>query len=802
MPESLVHVFGQFNVMLLGFAAMVGAITTIAALGLFDRSRSAAALRSDIWLNLAAVSMGFGIWATHFLGMLAFEPYADSGYAVTPIVASLLGAIVVSHAAFTLMSRAPHGRNAIVGGAILGAGTALAQLGGMTAFHVAGSVTWVTVPAAASILIGALLCCLAVSATTMKSAAARVSGASVLGVAPFLIHGIAILSLDVHPDPTVALAPSLVPPDRLAVVVAIVTFVLVSVSVLSTMFDLRNRQRRQRESELRALADAAVEGLTVCDGDLIVSVNSSLVRLCGLPSSDVTGKRLGDYVTDDCARARLLSDPDAPVETDWVHRDGSLIPVEIISHAIDFAGRSLMAFAVRDLRDRRKAEQKILFLAHHDALTGLDNRSTFNARLDSAIELARRSGHKLAVLCLDLDRFKEVNDLFGHVAGDQMLQRAAERVTGVLGTDMALARIGGDEFAVVVPKAADAAQAGEIADAILDALQPELSTSAGAAMVSCSIGIALYPNDGIDRQALLNHADTALQRAKLEGRGTYRFFEAAMGVEVRERRLMEHDLRHAVPRRELAIVYQPQSVVATGEIIGFEALLRWLHPDRGNVPPSLFIPIAEESGAIVQIGEWVLKTVCLEAATWPSRLRVGVNVSAVQLHSPDFPAMVQATLHEIGLNPDRLELEITETALVRDFDRALAALLQLKAIGVRISMDDFGTGYSSLSNLRAFPFDRIKIDRSFVSAIDHNDQSAAIVRAVLGLGRGLNLPILAEGVETAAELQFLNDELCQEAQGYLLGRPAPIGAFRSLTHPVAIEPASASSRIERAGMAA
>jgi diguanylate cyclase len=255
-----------------------------------------------------------------------------------------------------------------------------------------------------------------------------------------------------------------------------------------------------------------------------------------------------------------------------------------------------------------------------------------------------------------------------------------------------------------------------------------------------------------------------------------------MGAEVRERRLLEHDLRLAISRGELRLAYQPQQEAQSGRVVGVETLLRWSHPLRGEISPAVFIPIAEETGAILQIGDWVLKTACREAATWSRPLKIAVNVSAVQLYNTNFVQELHQILLETGLTPSRLEIEITETALVRDFNRALAMLRQIKALGVAIAMDDFGTGYSSLSNLRAFPFDRIKIDRSFIKSVNSNEQAATIVRAVLGLGRGLGLPVLAEGVETSAELQFLKDEMCDEVQGYLLGRPAAIGSFRRYTH--------------------
>jgi diguanylate cyclase (GGDEF)-like protein len=391
-------------------------------------------------------------------------------------------------------------------------------------------------------------------------------------------------------------------------------------------------------------------------------------------------------------------------------------------------------------------------------------------------------GRRLAILCLDLDQFKEVNDLFGHAAGDRALQSLAKRISGVLDENQMLARLGGDEFAIVAPGLSLPTTAGRIAETILEALQSANENMEMDGPITVSIGIAFCPDDATDRHALLSHADTALYRAKNEGRGTYRYFDAAMGAAFRERRLLEHELRTAISRGELRLAYQPENNIGTGKVVGFEALLRWKHPTRGEVSPAEFIPIAEDTGVILQIGEWVLRTACREAATWTQPLTIAVNVSAVQLHNANFAQVVHQILFDTGLAPGQLELEITETALIRDLNRALATLRQIKMLGVRIAMDDFGTGYSSLSNLRAFPFDKIKIDGSFVKSVDSGGQAAAIVRSVLGLGRGLNLPVLAEGVETSAELAFLESELCNEAQGYLLGRPADIESYRRLTH--------------------
>jgi diguanylate cyclase len=360
------------------------------------------------------------------------------------------------------------------------------------------------------------------------------------------------------------------------------------------------------------------------------------------------------------------------------------------------------------------------------------------------------------------------------------LQTFAARISALLGGRQMMARLGGDEFAILLPDIGGPGVAGRLAESILEALHN--SNAASETSIATSVGIAFCPDDAADRQSLLSHADVALYRAKSEGRDTYRFFEAGMGAEVRDRRLIEHDLRLAIARGELWLAYQPQLDIRSGKVVGFEALVRWKNPARGEIPPGVFIPIAEETGAILPIGDWVLEEACREAAAWQTPLKVAVNVSAVQLHHAAFAQKLHQVLIETGLPAKRLEIEITETALVRDFHRTLTTLRQVKALGVDIAMDDFGTGYSSLSNLRAFPFDRIKIDRSFIKSVHSNQQAATIVRAVLGLGKGLGLPVVAEGVETNDELRFLQEESCDEVQGYLLGRPAAIGGFRQYTH--------------------
>ena len=767
---------------LVGLAAVICVVASFAAINLLHHARKSSGHMMGVWLAVSAISTGFGIWATHFVAMLAFTPGIPSGYNIVLTILSLVAAILLTGAGLAI-SLIPNWRHGPwIGGAIVAGGIAAMHYTGMAAFEIAGIVLWDPALVVASIVLGAVIGAVALPVGLHgKEVKWKIGGAVLLTLAICSHHFTAMGAVSIIPDPTIEISQSALPTGWLAIGVALASFAIIGLALAGVVLDIRDRRRSELEVDrMRDLANASVEGLLVCDGEAIVSVNTSFAALTGLSACNLVGARLESCFPDKVARARLLSGTNLPVETGLRHLDGSLTPVELILRPIVFAGRPHHVVAVRDLQARKEAEQHIHYLAHHDALTSLPNRSHFNGRIDQEIAALTR-GESLAVLCLDLDRFKEVNDLFGHAAGDTVLQTVASRVTAVLSERQIMARLGGDEFAILMPGVANPAAASRLAETVLEALRAT-SDAPETNSISTSIGIALCPDDATDRQALLTHADTALYRAKTEGRNTYRFFEARMGAEVRERRMLEHDLRLAIARDELRLVYQPQQEIQSGTVTGFEALLRWKHPARGNISPAIFIPIAEETGAILEIGDWVLKTACREAATWTRPVTVAVNVSAVQLYNAGFVAELHQILLETGLPAHRLEIEITETALVRDFNRALTTLRQIKALGIRIAMDDFGTGYSSLSNLRAFPFDKIKIDGSFIKSVNSNDQAATIVRAVLGLGRGLGLPVLAEGVETDAELQFLQEERCDEVQGYLLGRPASIGSFRKLTH--------------------
>ena len=426
-----------------------------------------------------------------------------------------------------------------------------------------------------------------------------------------------------------------------------------------------------------------------------------------------------------------------------------------------------------DVSERRRAEARIAHMAHHDALTDLPNRVLLRERIEHAFARARRFGETFAVLCLDLDRFKSVNDTLGHPVGDALLKVVADRLRSCVRETDVIARMGGDEFAILQIDPENGPAADDLAQRVLELVGAPYDLDGQHVVIGTSIGIAVAPRDGDSADQLLKNADLALYRAKSAGRGTHRFFEAGMDAELQSRRLLELDLRKALGAGEFEIYYQPFVSLATREISGYEALLRWRHPTRGFVPPAEFIGIAEDIGLIVPIGEWVLRQACVQAASWHRPLKIAVNLSPLQLKARNLTQTVLVALANSGLEARRLELEITESVFLEDNELTLSILHDLRRIGVRIAMDDFGTGYSSLSYLRSFPFDKIKLDKSFVDDLSNRTDSIAIVRSIAMLGASLGMTTTAEGIETADQSELLRQAGFLEGQGYLFGRPAP-----------------------------
>jgi diguanylate cyclase (GGDEF)-like protein/PAS domain S-box-containing protein len=535
---------------------------------------------------------------------------------------------------------------------------------------------------------------------------------------------------------------------------------------------------KQREASFRLLFDSNPVPMIVCalDDERILGVNDAAIEHYGYRRAEF------ENLTIRSLQAFEIEPPwagdrsnDELTARTWKHvrADGTLIDLAIYSRQLVYADQPAVLLALMDITERKRAEARLAFMAQHDGLTGLPNRKLLRQQMDDILMHTRRNAEKVVVLVLGLDNFKAVNDTLGHGIGDQLLRAVAKRLRSTLREEDALARLNSDEFAVVQSGLARPEDAALLSRRLLEAVGEPYLLDGHSVIIGASIGIAMAPGDGDESDKLLKNADMALSRAKNDSRGTFSFFEAGMDARAQSRRRIETDLRDAIQNGVLRPHYQPLIDLSSGRITGCEALVRWPHPERGMISPAEFIPVAEDTGLINGLGGLMLRRACADAALWPDEVRVAVNLSPLQFRSGNLLSIVMDALKQSGLAAKRLELEITETLLLEKSDEVLATLHALRALGVRISMDDFGTGYSSLSYLRSFPFDKIKIDQSFVRDLGANRDAQAIVRSIISLGMGLGVTITAEGVETEAELSCLRAEGCHEGQGFLFSGARP-----------------------------
>jgi len=758
----------EHNLALVGLAAWFCLVGSMITIRLLDRIRHAERGTRIAWVFLGGAATGATIWCTHFIAMIAYQPGVEVAYEPRLTGMSLLLAIFGSAGALHLATRR-WPPSAALGGALFGVTVSVMHYVGMQAFVAHGMVRWSHGQVALSVLFAVALGALAFDRARATGRFAGPWWATGMMVASIvLLHFTGMAAMIVTPfAPAVGQVGSSAATIVMAIAVAGVGTLVVGTGLATYILDAQARADTRRR--LRELLESNVDGKVIVQAGQIVATNAAFAALVGIDTAAAIGQKLARWI-DDIDAAHV----DRIAQLTLTAADGTEIPTEVAVRIDPRSSCPQTIYSIRDLRARIAQERRIAHLARNDSLTGLPNRTSFLEWL--ARQTGPDSAHRaVALLSIDLDRFKEVNDMHGHAAGDQLLTRIAERMKAALLPGEFIARLGGDEFVAVMP-VAEPDDAAQLIDRLRDAITAPVMLEQSGVETSCgmSLGVALWPRDATELSTLINNADLAMYRAKASIAVDACFYEEEMDKTVRLRRRMVKELRTAIDRGEFSLHWQVQESVGTGAITGYEALLRWTRADGSSVSPANFIPLAEQSGLILAIGEWVLRTACATAASWAEPHRIAVNLSPVQLGHVDLPRLVQQVLLDTGLSPARLELEITETAMIADPVRTIHILRQLKAIGVSVAMDDFGTGYSSLSTLRSFPFDKIKLDRSFMAELNGAPQSAAIVRAVLTLGESLNIPVLAEGVETIEQLAFLREQGCDEAQGYLLGRPGPL----------------------------
>ncbi|MDF0584383.1 EAL domain-containing protein [Bradyrhizobium yuanmingense] len=793
-------------------AALVCFVASIVAVSIFHRAIATRGRTRWIWIAIAGAAIGYGIWATHFVAMLAYEPGVTTGYGIVLTASSLAAAMLLTSVGFGVAVVTSGRWRAAAGGVIIGGGIASMHYLGMWALEVPGRVSWSVDLVLLSIVLGMCFGYAALAAAlTRQGYSGTLAAATLLTLAIVSHHFTAMGAVKITPDPALATDTLSLSPAFLALAIAGVALSVLGMSLIGVLADRRLATRTARFEEIISQLSIArqqlegsqnelkeqklrldtainhmVEGLCMFDAEKrLVICNERYARLyrlppellrAGTPHRDIIRHRVTNGVLDgeasDFAAERQIARLDA-------------LPIHVVSSRIDaFADGRLICVTRQpmagggwvathlDVTEQRRSEAKITYMAEHDALTELPNRVLLKARLEPALADTRGGNLHLAVLLLDLDRFKEVNDTLGHPAGDLLLRSVAARLLDCVRETTFVARLGGDEFAIVDYVTNPAADAASLAETIHGALSEPFDLGDHQVVVGTSIGIALAPRDGADSDTILRSADLALYSAKSGGRGAFRFFEPELDRLLQARRNLERDLRKALARSEFELHYQPFVNLKSGETCGFEALLRWHHPERGLVSPGEFIPVAEETGLILPLGEWVLRTACAEAAKWRSDLKIAINLSPAQFRSKELVSTIVSALAASGIASDRLELEVTETVIMHDSGTVFAALSQLRELGVRIALDDFGTGYSSLSFLQKFPFDKIKIDRSFVSELSNPmEEPHRIARAVVQFATSLGKTSTAEGVETAEQLEVLRQEGCVEAQGFHLSPP-------------------------------
>ncbi|WP_246320953.1 bifunctional diguanylate cyclase/phosphodiesterase [Paenibacillus germinis] len=793
MMETLSNTY-DFPLVLLSI--IIAIVASFAALDLGIRIHKAKGYARYIWLSGGAFAMGMGIWSMHFIAMLAFHLSIPVTYNVMLVIVSIIPAIFSSGLALHIVSQPSMRKFQVITGALfIGIGIVSMHYIGMEAMVMEATITYNRFLWALSAIIAVVVSLVALLLLFLAKQNSSKPGFGWRKVGSALIMGVAISGMHFtgmsaatfkHDHQHISLSGSSFDNTLLAYSIGIGMLIILGLVFISTFVENRfESQSLGSERKFRSVIESANDAIILADSKgTIISWNTGAQLIFGYQEKDVLGKKLQIIIPERYREAhqkgmeRYLTTGKPhvigkTVELQGLREDGSEFPIELSIADWVEDGNTYFSSIIRDITERKKTEEKINQMVYLDPLTGLPNRRLLNDRLTQALDQTSENKQIIGIMFIDLDRFKYINDTLGHAMGDRLLIEVAKRLRDCMGKMDTVSRQGGDEFIVLLPNTTSD-EITKKAQNIVHLFTKSVVLSEHEMFVTPSIGISLYPSDGRDIETLIKNADTAMYRVKEQGKNNFQFYTPDMNEAVSQKMKLEMGLRKGLERGEFKVYYQPQIDVISGKVIGVEALIRWQHPEWGNISPEEFIPLAEETGLIIPIGEWVLYEACHQNKIWQDTgyppLRIAVNISSRQFQQNNLVEMVSKTLKETELDPQYLELELTES-IIQDSKYAITTMQKLKAMGIHLSIDDFGTGYSSLSYLKLFPIDSLKIDRSFTSNIFEDSKDAALVHTIIAMAHNLDLKVIAEGVETQEQLHFLQQRQCNEAQGYFFSRP-------------------------------
>ncbi|WP_310191641.1 EAL domain-containing protein [Bacillus sp. 3255] len=780
---------------LVAFSYVVAVVASYTVLDLVGRISSSKGMSRWSWLLFGAAAMGLGVWSMHFVGMLAFSLNIEVSYNLLTVILSVVVVIAASFLALFVVGRSRlNVRQLLAGGLLLAIGIVAMHYIGMAAMEI--GITYKPVYFTLSIVIAIVASIAALwlafyfrkgnepSRMWKKLGSGLIMGAAVVGM-----HYTGMYAAEFHVEDTLIPKGIVLDQKLLAYIIAGGTLFTLGLSLfgiyISNRFSSKDSELEQHEKWFRSLFENNQDGIISINMEYrILGFNSAAVELTGLGNdwfrNQTIDKLLPYIVPEEQAYTagmfmKSRSGEMQNYHTAMLHHDGRRVELSVVNAPVILDGQVVGSYIIaKDITEEKLTKEKIQHLAFHDELTGMPNRRMFNEALNEFIE---NKTERFAVMVLDLDRFKLINDSLGHTYGDLFLQEMCERILhSIDDAKVTLARMGGDEFTLLCDSSYDNRGLAELAERIIKAIGVPYRLKENDFYVTASIGIAVYPSDGTDAVQLLRNADTAMYEVKKNGKNGYQFYTGELNAQLQEKIELEVDLRQAIARNQLSLHYQPQIRAGDSRMIGVEALVRWQHPTKGTISPGIFIPIAEETGMIYEIGTWVLREACQQMKAWHRAggplIPVSVNLSSQQFHQSNLAAYIKEILQETELEPEYLELEITESMMM-DASVSKGILNELTDSGIRISLDDFGTGYSSLSYLKLLPIHKLKIDRSFIRDITVSPNDKAIVATIISMAQHLNMDVIAEGIETKEQLDILMDNECSKIQGYYYSKPLP-----------------------------